>query len=130
MKKISAKRVFAIIGIVFGSVAAFVGAVVGVMAAMGKFKTPVVFPTELVFLNNDFITIENIPYDTEIGWEAQFKEVEETLRPEIKSFTLQGLNSGSKHEVNMRNCYVWFYQNVGVWQRSARSTSAPVTANK
>ena len=57
MKKFSAKRVFAIFGIVFLGVAAFAGAVFGVLALMGKFKTPIVYPTELVFLDNDKIVV-------------------------------------------------------------------------
>ena len=45
----SVKRVFAIIGIVIGCVTAFVGGVLGVMALMGKFKTPVVKPEKIYF---------------------------------------------------------------------------------
>ena len=42
------KKIFIVIGIVVGSVAVFTGGVLGVMAAMGKFKTPVVYPDALV----------------------------------------------------------------------------------
>ncbi len=115
MRKITAKKVFAIIGIVLGSVTAFVGAVVGVMAAMGKFKTPIVFPTELVFLNQDQIVVETVPYDTGKTWEEQFKEIEEgDPTPAIKSIMLQGNNPSSEHAVNQKKCYIWFEQNIGV----------------
>lgn len=96
------KRVFAIIGIVVGSVAAFVGAVVGVMAAMGKFKTPIVYPTHLEFLNNDEVVIENIPFS-----------LTGTEEPTLYYFELQGTNVGSEHPVNKNVCYIWFDKNVG-----------------
>ena len=114
MKKVSAKRIFAIIGIVLGSVTAFVGAVFGVMAAMGKFKTPVVYPTQLVFLNNDHIVIERQTYDPEIDWEEQFNKEDNNPDPSIESIMLEGLNPGSEHAVNRKNCYLWFYENIGV----------------
>ena len=104
-KNISAKRVFKIFGIVFGAVLAFVGIVVGVMAIMGKFKTPVVYPTELIFLENDKIVIAKETYDATA-------EPKDDLF-DIYSFELTGLNSSAEHEVNKKNCYIWFYENVG-----------------
>ena len=103
------KRVFAIIGIVLGSVAAFVGAVFGVMAAMGKFKTPVVYPTQLDFLNNDQVVIERVAFNTELDWDKQG----EGVKPDIYTITLQGTNSTQKHDVNKNNCFIWFENNVG-----------------
>lgn len=103
------KKVFAIIGIVLGSVAAFVGAVFGVMAAMGKFKTPVVYPTQLEFLNNDQVVIERVAFDTERDWDKQG----EGVQPNIYTLTLKGSNSKEKHSVNKQKCYLWFEGNVG-----------------
>ena len=92
------KRIFAIIGIVFGSVTAFVGAVVGVMAAMGKFKTPIVYPTVLNFAVSEEVVIEETPYSEGAPQTAT-----------LHSFMLVGSNPDEKeHEVNQRDCYVWF----------------------
>lgn len=105
MKKFSAKRVFAIFGIVFLGVAAFAGAVLGVMALMGKFKTPIVYPTELVFLDNDRIVIEGQTYNPAMPWNEQLLQV--------YKIELEGTNSSEEHPVNQKDCYIWFYQNVG-----------------
>lgn len=94
------KKIFAIIGIVVGSVTAFVGAVLGVMAAMGKFKTPIVWPQVLEFVNNDQVVIAGVPNG--LGDE-----------PTIHSFMLKGKNSSSKHDVNKTVCYIWFENNIG-----------------
>lgn len=92
---ISAKRVFAIIGIVMGSVLAFVGAVFGVMAAMGKFKTPQVYPTHLQFETEKVIVAGNAYGDP-------------AVKADIYSFQLSGSNASAKHEVNKKVCYIWF----------------------
>ena len=105
MKKISAKRVFAIIGIVMASVVGFIGAVVGVLAVMGKFKTPVVFPTVLEFEITEETIIERKTFDLELfkedgDWEAQ--------EATIYSFKLTGENPNEDHAVNQKDCYIWF----------------------
>lgn len=106
-----AKRIFKIMGIVFGAVLGFVGIVIGVMAAMGKFKTPVVFPTGLEFLENDVVVIQGNTYNPLVDWETQFAD--EDNRPTIQSFVLTGTNKDAKHEVNKKDCYIWFYETVG-----------------
>ena len=104
MKKVSAKKVFAIIGIVISSVTAFVGAVVGVMALMGKFKTPNVYPTTLEFAITEQTVIEQNPFDVNL-----FKETGKWAQGStIYSFTLSGTNSKEDHEVNKKDCYIWF----------------------
>jgi len=86
------KRVFAIIGIVLGSVAVFVGGVFGVMALMGKFKTPIVYPTVLQFEGETQLVLagQDDPY----------------------CFVLKGENPNSEHEVNQKTCYIWFDQST------------------
>jgi len=106
-KKISVKKVFAIIGIVFGVGIAFVGVVAGVLALMGKFKTPVVYPKELHFLNDGHVVVEEVPYDVRYSWDQQPKD------PTIFSVDLVGKNSKAEHGVNKTKCYVWFADNVG-----------------
>ena len=92
------KKVFAIIGIVVACVLAFVGAIVGVMAAMGKFKTPVVYPTVLYFDVEEELIVEQIPY----SWATQQTAT-------LYSFVLVGENSEeTEYEVNQKDCYLWF----------------------
>lgn len=95
----SVKRVFAIIGIVLGAITAFVGAVLGVMAAMGKFKTPVVKPEKIYFENAEQVIVAQ--YTDDLG-----KDV-------IYSFTLVGTNKSIDHEVNVKDCFIWFENGVG-----------------
>ncbi len=85
------KQVFKIIAIVLGCVTAFVGAVVGVMALMGKFKTPTVPPEELIFIDDELEIIDMGETD------------------DIFSFTLTGL-SKQEHEVNQKDCKIWFVE--------------------
>lgn len=94
------KKVFAIIGIVLGSVGVFVGGVFGIMAAMGKFKTPIVYPTVLEFVDNGQVVIEEDPYGG-------------ANLPTLHSFYLSGINPGSEDPVNKKTCYIWFDQNIG-----------------
>ncbi|MBO5948071.1 hypothetical protein J6Q66_04470, partial [bacterium] len=92
------KKIFKIFGIVLGAVTAFVGAVVGVMAAMGKFKTPIVYPTVLYFAVTEETIIEQIPYSEGTKQTAT-----------LHSFMLVGTNPDEpEHEVNQKDCYVWF----------------------
>lgn len=96
----SVKRVFAIIGIVVGCITAFVGGVIGVMAAMGKFKTPVVKPEKIYFKNPEQVVV------------AQYKD--DKGKDVLYSFMLVGENSSIDHEVNVKDCYIWFKDNTGV----------------
>jgi len=95
----SVKKVFAIIGIVVGCVAAFVGGVFGVMAAMGKFKTPVVKPEKLYFETPEQVIVAEY-YD---------KDKNDVLY----SFTLVGENDSVDHPVNVKDCYIWFEDDIG-----------------
>ena len=97
------------IGIVLASAFGFVGVVVGIMAAMGKFKTPVVYPTVLNFTITEQTVIEKIPYETNteiLTWEEQFAN--KNTAPSIFSFMLSGTNPDSEYEVNQKSCYLWF----------------------
>lgn len=80
------KKVFAIIGIVLGSVAVFVGAVLGVYALMGRFRTPVVYPTRLEFVDSE----QTIINDNQNG---------------LYYFILNGY-SNNEYEVNQRTCFI------------------------
>ena len=95
------KKIFKIFGIVFGSVLAFVGGVFGVMAAMGKFKTPILYPEVLMFVDEEQMIIAGIPNGIE------------NEDPTIYHFVLQGTNSNTKYEVNRKTCYLWFSDNIG-----------------
>ena len=95
----SVKRVFAIIGIVVGCITAFVGGVIGVMALMGKFKTPVVKPEKLYFENPEQVVV------------AQYKDDEG--KDVIYSFNLKAENNSIDHEVNVKECFIWFEKGVG-----------------
>jgi len=95
----SVKRVFAIIGIVIGCVTAFVGGVLGVMALMGKFKTPVVKPEKLYFENPEQVVV------------AQYKD--DDGKDVIYSFNLKAENNSIDHEVNVKDCFIWFEKGVG-----------------
>lgn len=85
-------RIIKVIAIVLGGVTAFTLAVFGVMALMGKFKTPIVEPETLAF------TIEN----TEL-----IKNSDNSNKPYNGSFVLTG-TSTSEHEVNQTKCYISF----------------------
>ncbi len=98
------KKVFKILGIVLVSVLGFVGAVFGVMAAMGKFKTPVVYPTVLGFEVPEQMIVERIPYNHE----TDYSEFEEKDLPTLYSFVLKGSNPDKDHAVNKTKCYLWF----------------------
>lgn len=101
------KKIFAIIGIVCGSVAVFCGAVFGVMALMGKFKTPVIYPTTLNFEQTEITVIQGAVYDTEKELSAQED------KPTIHEFKLVGLNPDFDRPVNQTECYVWFKNSEG-----------------
>ena len=60
-----AKKIFAIIGIVLGVALAFAGAVIGIMALMGKFKTPDVFPDELLFTESEIVVVDEYDEDNQ-----------------------------------------------------------------
>ena len=80
------KRVFAIIGIVLGSALVFAGAVIGVYALMGRFRTPVVYPSRLEFVESE----QTIVNDNQNG---------------LYYFILNGY-SNSENEVNQKNCFI------------------------
>lgn len=92
------KKVFAIIGIVTGSVLAFMGSFLGIMALMGKFTTPDVFPDSLAFVQD----------------EGGNRIVAST--DEFYSFVLSGTNANpeyAKYGVNKTTCYLWFADPIG-----------------
>lgn len=101
------KKIFAIIGIVCGSVAVFCGAVFGVMALMGKFKTPIIYPTILSFEHEEITVIEGAVFDT-----AKELSVQDE-KPTIHEFKLVGLNPDYDRPVNQTECYVWFKNSEG-----------------
>lgn len=90
------KKIFSVIGIVVASVLVFVGAVFGVMALMGKFKTPEVRPDRLTFVDNEQ-TIVYREQDSE----------------KIYSFVLNGFSDNQEYEVNQKDCYIYFVDNIG-----------------
>ena len=109
MKGVSLKKVFKVVGVVLAAVLGFVGSVVGVMAAMGKFKTPVVYPTVLEFAIREQTIIERKTFDTGlkdptgtggVDWKSQDAT--------IYSFVLSGTNPSEEHAVNKKDCYLWF----------------------
>ena len=53
------KKIFIVIGIVFGVVGAFTGVVLGVMAAQGKFKKQIVYPDAIILPDEIVVTIDN-----------------------------------------------------------------------
>jgi len=98
-----AKRIFKITGIVLGVVIAFVGAIVGVLALMGKLKTPDVEPDVLRF-ESDIRIIDT------------YKQLDDYTTNDLYSFVLTGTNSKEEfadYEVNQTNCDIWFVGNVG-----------------
>ncbi len=108
MKGYIVKKVFKTIGLVFAAVLGFLGAVVGVMAAMGKFKTPEVYPTVLEFAVTEEVVIEGNTFDVDRinEWESQFED--KAKAPQIYSFIISGSNPNEEHEVNQKDCYIEF----------------------
>ncbi len=92
------KKIFKITGIVTASVLAFVGVVFGILAAMGKFKTPIVFPSQLQFVESEQTVILTGKENGSAG-------------REYKSFILTGI-SNSEHAVNQRVCFITFDKGV------------------
>ena len=95
------KRIFAVIGIVIGSALALAGAIVGIFAAMGKFKEPVVYPEALVFEQSSLMVDQDNPTLTL------------TSGKKIYSFVLSGTSS-SDYEVNRKSCYISFSKGKGI----------------
>ena len=89
------KKIFKIIGIVLGSVTAFVGVVVGIMALQGKFKKPVVYPTRLSFMQSEQTIV--VTNDTN----------------KVYSFVLNGFADNSEYDVNQKSSYLNFVNNTG-----------------
>lgn len=92
------KKIFVIIGIVFGAVAAFTGSVFGVMALMGKFETPVVYPDQVYFADDTGKRLD------------EHMIVEDD---QIFSFNIVGTTSNTEYGVNHDDCYLWFENNTG-----------------
>lgn len=90
------KKIFKVIGIVLASIILFVGAVFGIMALMGRFKTPEVYPNRLQFINNE----QTVVYS-------------ENDRDKLYSFVLNGFSDNQEYEVNQKDCYIYFLNNVG-----------------
>lgn len=95
----SVKKVFKIIGIVLGCVTAFAGGVIGVMAIMGKFKTPTVKPERIYFENPEQVIVEQYKDDNNNDF--------------LFNFTLVGENSSMEYPVNVTECLLWFKDGVG-----------------
>lgn len=93
-----AKRIFKIAGIVIGAVTLFVAAVIGVMALMGKFKTPIIYPARLTFVDDSQTIVK--PSDNSEGSNGLY------------SFILTGFSS-SGDAVNQKTCYIYFENNIG-----------------
>lgn len=89
------KKIMKIAGIVVGSVAVFTGAVIGVMAAMGKFKKKKIYPNRLFFAETEQVVI--------------FDEINQPDK--WYSFVVSGENTESKYNVNMKDCYISFENN-------------------
>ena len=93
------KKIFKVIGIVLASVFGFTGAVLGVMALMGKFKTPDVYPDVLVFQQNEIVVID------------EYIALDEYEKSDLYSFTLTGITNNEEYAdigVNKTTCYIWF----------------------
>lgn len=92
------KRIFAVIGIVVGAVAAFTGSVFGVMALMGKFKTPDVYPNAVFFADasGNMLTDQIILEDDQIF-----------------SLNVIGSTTNTEYGVNKKDALVWFEKNIG-----------------
>ncbi len=88
-------KILKVVGIVLLSILAFVGVVVGVMAIQGKFKRPIVYPSELVFETNNFVVVNDDTVDD----------------VHLHSFILTGKN-GNK-TVNRKTCYLKFVDRIG-----------------
>ena len=87
----SAKKFFKIIGVVFGSVLVLAGAIFGVMAAMGYFRTDPVYADKLEFEN------------------AYIRVLYDDKKPnEVHKFKVNGI-SNSGEEVNQYSCYLQEY---------------------
>ncbi len=87
------KRILKIVAIVLASTIGFVGAVFGVMALMGKFKKPIVYPDRLSFAEQESRIVD-------YGDGASHY------------FVLNGFANDGQ-EVNQKSCYLWFDNGVG-----------------
>jgi len=110
------KRIFAVIGIVIGSALALAGAIVGIFAAMGKFKEPVVYPETLVFQQSSLLVDQNNPVATTASGKK------------IYSFVLTG-TSTHEYEVNRKSCYLSFTKGNGIIVLCSQD-GTPLTPNQ
>lgn len=94
------KRIFKVIGIVLASVLGFTGCVVGVLAIMGKFKKPVVYPKQLIFAETEMMIVDTDEYEGEVG---------EKFSKTIYSFQLNGIADEGK-TVTEKNCLLTIKQ--------------------
>ena len=105
-----AKRIFKVIGIVLAGVLGLAGGIVGVLAIMGKFKTPVVYPKQLVFAEPEMVVEDYNNYELDEGTNL-YLSVDKTeningqvvANKGIYSFYLNGV-SGEDHEVTKTDC--------------------------
>ncbi len=86
------KRIFAVIGIVLGGALLLLGSIVGVMALMGKFKAPVIYPESLVFQHSELMVDTTNSVKTVNG-------------KKLYSFTLTG-SADAEFPVNRTECYI------------------------
>lgn len=94
------KRIFKVIGIVLASVLGFTGCVVGVLAIMGKFKKPVVYPKQLIFAETEMMIVDTNEYEGDAG---------EKFSKTIYSFQLNGTADEGK-TVTEKNCLLTIKQ--------------------
>ncbi len=90
------KKIFKVIAIVLASIIVFVGAVFGIMALMGRFRTPDVYPNRLEFIEDE----QTIVYS-------------DSNQDRLYSFVLNGFSDDEEYEVNQKDCYIYFVNNVG-----------------
>ena len=93
------KKIFITIGIVFGVIVAFAGAVFGILAAMGKFKQPTIRPEQIYFENEEQVIIADY--------------LDDDGNTVLYSFELKGVNENYEYPVNKPVCYIWFKNGVG-----------------
>ena len=116
------KKIFKISAIVIGVVVAFVGAVAGVLALMGKFNVPDLKPEVLVFEDNGKVILPfNADYYNNVlksdSDKAEYRASMQSyydFDKEMYYFVLTGTNSNEEFPVNIKECYIWFHENEGV----------------
>jgi len=112
------KRILITIGVVVGSIMVILGGIAGVLAIMGKFKEPVVYPEKLLFEQSHVLVDESLA----CGVAGQDK---------IYSFVLKG-TSKEEYPVNKATCYLSVLQGRDIITLCDQDGEAlkPSTGNK